>query len=210
LERGPSDFDVRHYVTASALWDVPIFRNRTGWVASALGGWELNGIVTANSGYPWTPVYNDASCVTITGLGGLCPVLPIGYRGGAQTDTATSTFQRQYGNFPGGPAQYFTAPPGGTVLVPPPPGIGRNVFRGPHYFNLDMSAVKRFRLPKTNIFGEAAGLELRANAFNIFNKLNLSNFGWNSSSTQINSPDFGRATTALGGRVIELQARFSF
>ena len=45
---------------------------------------------------------------------------------------------------------------------------------------------------------------------NLFNSLNLAPFQFNSNSTQIENADFGRATSALAGRVIELQARFSF
>jgi len=51
---------------------------------------------------------------------------------------------------------------------------------------------------------------VRANAFNLFNNLNLPPFTFNSPSTQIQSDDFGRATAALAGRVVEFQARFSF
>jgi hypothetical protein len=210
LERGVSDYDVTHYMTIAAVWQLPGYRQSHSWMQTILGGWELSGILTANSGYPWSPKYNDQSCVTISGFGGLCPVLPIAYFGGAGTDTSNDTLMREFGNFPGGPSKYFLAPPGGTVLVPPPPGIGRNVFRGPRYFDIDMSVVKRFTLPKMRFFGEGPGLEFRANAFNLFNKLNLKNFQYYDSSTMINSPDFGRATGALGGRVVELQARFSF
>ena len=106
-----------------------------------------------------------------------------------------------------------------------PPGIGRNSFRGPHYFNIDMSLVKQTRLPSALHLGEGANLELRANFFNIFNKLNLAPFGFDSSSTRIgffdananngqgllfNNSSFGIASAGLAGRVVELQARFRF
>jgi len=209
LQRGPSDFDVKHYFTGTALWDIPVFRDRSKWTGRLLGGWELNGVVTASSGYPWSPVYRDVNCDQIAGQGGICPSLPPAYLKQAGQDTSTSTFQQTNGNFPGGGAAYFAFPPAG-VLIPPKPGIGRNVFRGPNYFQIDMSASKRFTLPKLPFFGENASLDLRANAFNLFNKLNLSPFTWNSQSTQVNSSSFGQAVNVLGGRVVELQARFSF
>ncbi len=84
------------------------------------------------------------------------------------------------------------------------------MFRGPGYFSVDMSFVKRFGMPKFMRLGEQAGLDIRANAFNIFNKLNLAPFEFNSAPTQINNVQFGRAQSALQGRVIEFQARFSF
>jgi hypothetical protein len=68
--------------------------------------------------------------------------------------------------------------------------------------------MKNTRLP---FISEAAGLELRANFFNIFNQLNLAPIGFGSSSAHADDPtNFGRATAGLAGRVIELQARFSF
>jgi hypothetical protein len=82
-----------------------------------------------------------------------------------------------------------------------------------------MSFGKRFTLPKLPIFGENAGFEIKANAFNVFNKLNLTPFGFNSGSTNLGSfsnnffnpnPNFGRATGATGGRVFEFMGRFSF
>ncbi|MDQ6788445.1 MAG: hypothetical protein M3033_16705, partial [Acidobacteriota bacterium] len=96
-----------------------------------------------------------------------------------------------------------------------PPGIGRNTFRGPRYFNLDLSLSKRFNLPKVLRIAEDSGLDLRVNLFNALNNLNLGNFGFASDSTRINNggqpnPNFGRATFGLSGRVVELQARFNF
>ena len=53
-ERGPSDYDVKHSLTASGLWDLPIFRGRKDVLGKALGGWQINGILTAHTGFPWT------------------------------------------------------------------------------------------------------------------------------------------------------------
>jgi len=57
---------------------------------------------------------------------------------------------------------------------------------------------------------EGSSLDLRFNFFNIFNNLNLAPFFSNSDPTRIASQGFGRATTALAGRVGEFQIRFSF
>jgi hypothetical protein len=69
-----------------------------------------------------------------------------------------------------------------------------------------MSLAKRFGLPA--FLGEGTFLEVKANAFNVFNNLNLAPFGF--FSPNVDNPDFGRAQRALAGRVVELQARFNF
>jgi hypothetical protein len=207
-EYGPSDFDVTHSFTALGVWTLPL-RGSNSWATSLLGGWELDGIITATSGFPWTPVYNGANCTVIANRGGICPARPVAFFGGVNYDNSTDAFKNGT-NFPGGALKYFEPPPAGNFPVPPLPGIGRNVFRGPRYFDVDLSAAKRFKLPKMPLVGEDSAIEIRANAFNLFNKLNLQAFLFNSASTQINSGDFGRATTPLAGRVVEFQARFSF
>lgn len=208
-EKGPSDFDVRHSFKLFGTWDLPIARDRT-LLGTLAGGWQLSGIVTAASGFPWTPVFGGGLCQAAVAGGGVCPLRPIAYTGGASGDTSEEVFMRQFGQFPGGPLQYFTPPPRGSFDVPPRPGVGRNSFRGPGYFAVDATLVKQFRFPIIPGLGNDAGLEIRANAFNLFNNLNLEPFGFNSPSTQIENGDFGRATKALSGRVVELQARFSF
>ncbi|HEX8708149.1 MAG TPA: TonB-dependent receptor [Pyrinomonadaceae bacterium] len=200
-ERGPSDFDVRHYFIASGLWDLPIFRNRKDFIGKAFGGFQLGGIVSFNTGFPWTPK-TGLACNTTPGGQTLCPARPVGYFGGNLEDTGNEAFMRQGGNFPGGGTKYFD------ISHPGPPGIGRNTFRGPRYFNVDMTAAKRFGLP--SFLGEAAAFEFKANFFNIFNILNLTPFRFGSAGVFIESNDFGRAERGLSGRVIEFQGRFVF
>ena len=55
-ERGPSDFDATHYFTAAAVYELPFLRSRRDLLGRALGGWEIDPIITARSGFPWTPV----------------------------------------------------------------------------------------------------------------------------------------------------------
>jgi hypothetical protein len=57
--------------------------------------------------------------------------------------------------------------------------------------------------------GEGAFLEVKANFFNAFNNLNLAPFEF-FAPTVDNRRDFGRAQSALAGRVVEFQARFNF
>jgi hypothetical protein len=88
------------------------------------------------------------------------------------------------------------------------PGIGRNSFRGPKYRDIDLTIAKKFGMP--DAFGETANFEVKANFFNVFNFLNLQSFGFNTSSTNIGDPSFGKSLGGLSGRVVEIQGRFSF
>jgi hypothetical protein len=197
-ERGPSDFDATHYFIASGAWEIPFRRSQEGLVGRLLGGFELSGILTARSGFPWTP--KTGQPVTTPGGPSLSPTRPVEYFGGALMDHSNDAFIRPGGNFPGGGRQYFD------ISRPGAPGIGRNSFRGPRYFGVDLSVAKRVRL-----WSEATKLDLRMNLYNAFNQLNLAPFGFVSQSTFIeNDTFFGRADRGLAGRVVELQARFEF
>jgi hypothetical protein len=200
-ERGPSDFDVRHAFTASGLWDLPFLRGRRDFVGKAFGGWQIDGIVTAHTGFPWTP--HIGGCVRSANSNNfVCPSRPTAYFGGALDDTSNEAFIRPGGNFPGGGAHFFPVDNPNNL----PPGIGRNSFRGPKYFAVDMSLAKRTGLPA--FLGEGTFLEVKANFFNVFNNLNLAPLEF--FAPPIDSNDFGRAQNALSGRVVELQARFNF
>jgi hypothetical protein len=201
-ERGPSDFDVRHNLNISGLWDLPLFRNRRDFIGKAFGGWQINGILSAHTGFPWTP--HTGQCVRSANSNDfICPSRPPRYFGGALEDTDNEAFIRPGGNFPGGGLAFFDQNNTDGRLLP---GIGRNSFRGPRYFAVDLSLGKRTGLPA--FLGEAAFLEVKANFFNAFNNLNLSPFEF--FSPAVDSRDFGRAQSALAGRVVEIQARFNF
>ena len=213
FERGPSDFDVTHSFTSYVTYELPFFKGRHDWLYTVAGGWKLGTIISLNSGFPWNPTfeYTGATCDSLKLQGITCKLRPTAYLGRAGSDYSTDTFKKTGGNFPNGPFAYFVPPPPGISV----PGVGRNSFRGPRYTGIDLSFGKRFTLPKVPLLGEDAGIEMKVNAFNVFNKLNLSPFGFNSDSTKIGTqdgpnPKFGQAQSALSGRTIEMQARFSF
>jgi len=225
-ERGPSDYDATHNFRAYAVWNLPNFSNHNGFLAKVVGGWQLNGIYQFHSGFPWTPVATNI-CAVLGASTCFNPVRPIAYNGGAGDNHDTSAFlPPTSSNFPAlasvTPANplnpYFTLQTTGTA--PDFPGIGRNSFRGPRYQDIDLTVAKEFGLPETRVFGSGANLELRMTAYNAFDKLNLTPFTFGSTSTIISSnnnggvpfanPQFGTATSALAGRVLELQVRFSF
>ena len=118
-------------------------------------------------------------------------------------------------NFPlaGSTQPYFGIPGTGISAgstgygLPSLPGVSRNSLDGPNYQDLDASISKNFALPGSRFFGEAPGLEFRMDAFNV---LNLTNLNYSSVSTDITSSTFGTYGQGLAGRIVNLQARFSF
>jgi carboxypeptidase family protein/TonB-dependent receptor-like protein len=211
-EYGPSDFDARHAFKAYGVLALPFFNNSKSIVGKLAGGWELSGILTASSGFPWTPVVRSECTVGLTGKEE-CFLRPTAQIQAPTGSTSNDAFLGD-GQFAGGGDTYFALPPSlgpdEAYRVPPQPGIGRNSFRGPGYFSIDMTAVKRFKLPAMRFLGESAGIEIRANAYNLFNRLNLKSFLPNEDNTRIDNDRFGKAIHALSGRVAEIQVRFSF
>jgi len=233
-EHGPSDFDVKHYLNFFALYDLPFFRDKASWTGKILGGWQINGLMTWHTGFPWTPVTGQITSVPITSAATISPTRPTALLTQPGGSTTNDAFITPNANFPGlihqGDLVPDPANPGATipaqcsnanaatrpgfpyfnVCTPGPPGIGRNSFRGPGYFGVDMSVVKKFGLPNLRLWGEGASIELRGNFFNVFNKLNLQPFSFGTANTTIENPLFGQSPGGLAGRVIEFQARFVF
>lgn len=206
-EFGPSDYDVRHFITLSALWDLPFYRNQKSWVGKIIGGWQINGILTRHTGYPWTPTISS----NLRGPGGFTfgPIRPAFYNGQRPDSNTNENFLRPGGIFPGGGSAYFSTTINGDNYLLNPPGVGRNTFFGPKYFNVDMSISKRFGLPGFGVLGENPNFDIRFNFFNILNSQNLAPLG-SASSNRVNNANFGEPTGLLAGRVIEMQLRFSF
>ena len=223
---GPSDYDVRNTFKLWGLWSPILFRGDHSWLEKIAGGWTLSGIMNLHSGYPWNPKYQGVACNAVIPNSGNCDLRPAKYLGGAQTSQRTDTFKKSNGNFPNATAAsgadniYFTSVPvvqntsswpqaDGSAPQPTAlpflPGIQRNSFVGPRYFDTDAAATKAFGLPRVPGLGEGARVEVRANAYNLFNQLNLA-----TPESGITNPHFGRANDVLGSRTIELEAHFKF
>ncbi|MGH9402791.1 MAG: hypothetical protein ACRD2P_11870, partial [Terriglobia bacterium] len=202
-EYGPSDFDTTHFFAIDESYTLPFYHSQRGVLGRVFGGWELSGITTAHTGFPWTVKIGRS--VQTPGGPTLAPTRPTAFCGCIQQKTSNYAFMNPGVMFPGGGAKYFN------ITASGPPGVGRNSFRGPHFFSTDASLKKHFALPMGLHLGENAGLDLQANFFNVFNQLNLLPLGFYSNGAFAdNSEFFGVADGAGAGRVIELQARFSF
>jgi hypothetical protein len=229
---GRSDFDITNYFKLFGIWQPTIFRGGNDWRNKVVGGWTISGILTLHSGYGWTPFYEAPHQIYCNlcnyGFQGGETALRPYYNGKAGSSTSNDAFKTGSNFLNPGTANtgtnndqfsnnYFTIPnyanaiadmPGqfATAFIPPP-GTGRNVFPGPQYRDLDMNLAKAFGLPNMRVLGENAKIEIKANFLNIFNTLNINP---SSISNNISNTNLGQAQSALGSRIIDLQARFSF
>lgn len=225
---GRSAFDVNQSLKLFGLWQPVIFRDQHNWMEKIVGGWTLAGIMTLHSGFGWTPVYqapHQLYCNSCNyGYQNLRPV----YKGGGGHSTSNNAFKTGSNFSNPGTANtgtnnnmfvnnYFLVPdysaaiadnPGQTAAAfVPAPGLDRNSFAGPGYRDVDFNLAKAFGLPNLPVLGENAKFEIKANMLNVFNILNINP---SDIATDISSPNLGQARSALGSRVIDFQARFSF
>ena len=214
LAWGRSDFNFGKAFKMWGLWQPVIFHAQKAWLEKVVGGWSVGGVYNWHGGFPWTPVSNGPNAYyDQSGYGTLRPA---SYNGMAQNHGGNSAFKpgpNGYSpDFPNGGLAYFTRPVYTTGTYPnvgsfPRPGISRNSFTGAGYMDLDGTLTKVFGLPNSRFLGNAAQIEFRADAFNLFNQTNLDN---STISNEIGNTDFGVIHNALGSRTVNLQARFSF
>ncbi|HEY4766901.1 MAG TPA: TonB-dependent receptor [Candidatus Sulfotelmatobacter sp.] len=213
LNYGRSDYNVGKAFKLYGMWQPVFFHGNRHWIENIAGGWSLSGILNLHSGFPWTPLVSVANGSLYCGACNYTTLQPSAYLGGAGTSTSNNQFKTG-SNYPNGGLAYFAIPAYtaysgsnfGSAL-PQAPGVERNSLNGPGYKDVDLTLAKGFGFPSNKVLGERARLELRLDAYNIFNNLN---FNPTSISNNIASANFGQDTAALAGRVVTLGARFSF
>lgn len=192
LEQGPAGHDIRHSFKLNAIWEIPV-RTGTPAVDYLLGGWQLNAITVFQSGSPFSIVCGLAYP--------RCDFNADGQTGDRVNVTRTDLGSPTRTEWLSGvlTAADYALPAMGTLATQP-----RNAFRGPRYFNTDLSLFKNLPLPWP---GEReARVQLRVEVFNLFNKPHLGN-----PVSATNSTLFGRVTgLRRDPRVIQLGAKFLF
>jgi hypothetical protein len=180
-EKASSDFDVRHTFNTSAVYQVPWGAGKPhfsqpGAMRALLGGWQISGVATARSGLPVNVVLNRAN--------GALPDL-FAVAGSERPNLVPGvSLKPAGGQTPGNwiNAAAFTVPAPGSFG-----NAGRNLVRAPGLWQVDTA------LSKTAGLGERAGLQLRAEVFNLFNR---AQFG--SPQANLSSPlSFGVITTPV-------------
>jgi hypothetical protein len=165
LDWGPSDYDIRHRLVVSPIWETPWFKSGRGLETQALGGWSVVGIFTARTGIPFNVYDYDNIEVGYT-VPRLTPSSAPDFHVGKPQLAGANVF-----NVLSVPPPASLAPLNSTLgfsdFGPFPAGMtGRNSFRGPGAWNADMSVGKKFKVT------ERVGFEFRAEGFNVFNHHN--------------------------------------
>ena len=187
-DHGLSDFNRTHRFVASLVYDTPGFQgNRL--LHHLAGNWELNAIITGESGLPVN--ITDGINESLNGVSGTAPDRPniVGNPSGTWSSLA------------GEVAQYFNTSAFQLNALGTYGTASRNDVTGPGLFNVDSAMVKSFPIR------ESLRLQFRAEAFNLFNRVNFDN-----PVSTLNSPLFGHLTTESNepSRVLQFALRLTF
>ena len=192
-ERGRSSFDVRHRVSASFSYALPFgpgrrFASGDGWVSRMLADWTVAGILTAQSGPPFTVAILPEIDNSNTGRAAL---------GFGANDRPNLDGIAEIPN-PSASRWFNTAafsfPTFGTFG-----DAGRNILDGPGFQNLNLAVLKRATI------GAGVDLQLRLEAFNVLNRVNLG-----LPDAFLGSPTFGRILSAGPARRLQLGAKLIY
>ncbi len=180
--RGPSAFDIRHRLVFNYVWEIPTGPGKrflsTSVAGRIIGGWQLTGILSSQSGYPFTP---SANSTTNNGTGArpnrLC-------NGTLQTPSLNRWFD----------TDCFASPAVFTYG-----NSGRNILRADRATNFDSGVYRNFAFPW---IAETGRLQFRAEFYNLMNHpnfglpgRNINTVVWRQLFLRSDDNYFSRATT---------------
>ncbi len=204
LDYGPSDFDVDHRFVASYVYNLPIGRGKRmlgnmNKVEDALiGGWEVTGVTTFQTGFPYSIAATDTNGLLGTFF--------------QRADLVSGC--NPHSGFTKSINEWFNT----SCFVNPAPGVygttKRNFLRAPGINNWDMGLAKSFK------FSERAAFQLRIDTFNTFNHtqyndspgglIGFGQGGLTNPGTGLGSANFGKITAAAPGRIVQLGGKLTF
>jgi outer membrane receptor protein involved in Fe transport len=194
---GPCQIDRTHNLRASAIYQLPFKAN--GFVS----GWQVSGIISAVSGAPFMPLVGFDQSGIASG-GNQRPNLAAGRSvedavTGGHLDTTCGCIAGYFD------PTYFTLPAAGTLGT----GVSRNSLRGPGLLTVDLGISKNIDM------GGGARIQLRAEVFNLFNRVNYGSpnagiFIATSDGGAAYNPNAGQITSAGAPRQAQFAARLMF
>ncbi|GAC1703315.1 MAG: hypothetical protein NVS9B4_11100 [Candidatus Acidiferrum sp.] len=188
---GPANSDRTHIFITNFIYDIPVFRHASSrLVKSTLGGWEVSGVVTIESGLPLNVTAGTAA----------------GYVGGSGRPNISGAISYPKTALAGNQKiQYFDTSvfsnPQSGASPSPWGNLGHNALRGPGRDNWDLSLFKSFTFSETR----GSRLELRLETFNAWNHTQFQNV-----DTGLGNSRFGQFTSAYGARILQLGGKIYF
>jgi Carboxypeptidase regulatory-like domain len=182
-------YDVTHKLSFVAMWEMPFFRNSAGLTRTLLGGWQLQGYGIFQTGNPIN-VTNSAAYpagdYNADNNAGDRPNAPSGVKtsGWSNDEYLAGIFK----------ASDFPRPAAGTNG-----NLPRNAYRGPGFSEVSLSLAKKFAL------SGSLNAEVRLDAFNVFNTVNLGD-----PVMDLSNVNFGKSTSQLATRAMQFGLRLRF
>src|SRR6266566_4559497 len=198
---GPTVADRRHVLTANFVYELPWLRHQQGFTGHILGGWQVSGVQTFQTGLPLTAVLGNGTCFGTgvgcndpTGSGCLLGASPVGCRPNQIGDPNSGA--------PHTIASWFNtsafAAPGTTQTTETTERPG--AIRGPGFWRTDLSLFKNMK------FTERFTGQLRFDTFNTFNHTNpICCF-----STSLISSFYNKVTSTRAPRILQLGMKVNF
>ncbi len=217
LEYGPSDFDITHRIVLTTVWQVPFYQRQHGLIGNLAGGWAFTTLNLWQSGAPasiysgprlgFTDVNLDGNLNQTTGSDNTRASLNPGgvdFKFG-KPSTIPAPSARGVNGTPNSSNFKYVQPYIGNYGT-----LGRNTFRMNSLPTIDWSVIKQFKLFDRGPVGSGPwALELRMDAFNVFNHPFLTAAGYQTWNNLAN-PSFGQYNSAGNMRQLQLAAKINF
>jgi hypothetical protein len=191
LSRAISSWDMTHNFVVTYNYSLPFDRIHSNRLTK---GWSLSGTARFSTGFPVT-LYDDSDRSLLGTLGN-------GINNNLLDTPEILPGSLQINTNPRSGRELFNT----AVIVPESMGqlgdSGRRIFHGPGIENFDVQVSKTVRL------GEAKSLDLRVEAFNLFNHAQF--YGPTSVDGEVNDPDFGHVVSAAAPRLMQVAAKLHF
>jgi hypothetical protein len=200
---GPTVADRRHVLTANFVWDLPWLRGQHGVAGHILGGWEVSGIQTFQTGLPLTALLGNAGCASgsgpncndPTGSGCLLGASPVGCRANLVGDPNSGALHSYDGGWFNAAA--FSVP---SIIQTTETTERPGAIRAPGFWRTDLSLFKNMK------FSERLTGQLRWETFNSFNHTNPICCA----STSFASTSFNLVRSTRDPRIMQLGMKLNF
>lgn len=213
---GAASYDRRHVMVLNAVYEVPIFKDRSRWTGKLLGGWTISAVSQMQTGTPFSIGTGDDFAGVGTGSGGQFwrvngnPQLDSGRQQFAVSRTTQPNFWFNIANPDGTPI--FTRPANGTIVT----DRVRNILYNPGFQNHNLGIHKDFTIK------EGHRITFRAEAFNWLNHPDWSTAGngldnnpnniviGSDGKVDLARSTFGKVNSKSGNRELQFALRYQF